>query len=463
VTRRLVTSHDGKSKDGLRYLVAFNGINEPIVRALVAKDGVLEQYWPPLANVDPNIEWDSTQLQVTNFTTLAGQPSIARIDFIDAGTYTYSDDPDDATDITAGPFNWLGIAVTAIEQYIIRADFFDGGDNWLGDDPFDTWVDAFGGVIFGVQETVQGDQPLTLDIHVAAVDPGQLPTLSPLAGSDVIKRVLFSAIVTEANDIAWSNDPWTVQRDTIAADALCVLTLKNDGTASAVGDNIETGDWHVDAPSPANPETFNVTTTLFSGDAPTGDPLGVSLDLGTTRAWTLTSALGDGIKTCVLDVAVDDGVDTVIRRVTMTSERVEGLPNKVVWTDTDRSINALSPPLSTDDAVATLTMNLSGTGVGAVTPFGVGFSEDWHEDAPAAGNPDDNEVKLVVVSGDSPTTGTVGVFLNLGSTQTWTLEADGLQVVFKQGFWDVTVRQVGNAASAVTKRIVVQAVSETGQ
>jgi len=250
----------------------------------------------------------------------------------------------------------------------------------------------------------------------------------------------------------------------LTADALCVLTLENDGTASAVGDNVETGDWHNDAPAPANPETFNVTTTLFSGDAPSGDPLGVSLDLGTTRAWTLTSALGDGVKSCVLDVAVDDGTATVIRRVTMTSERVEGLPNKVVWTDTDRSISALSPPVETVDAVATLSMGLSGLGAGVPEPFGTGFNEDWHEDSPAAGLPGDNEVKLVLVSGEAPTTGpSLGVFLNLGTDQVWTLEADGLQVVFKQGFWDVTVRQVGNAASAVTKRINVQAVSETGQ
>jgi hypothetical protein len=138
--------------------------------------------------------------------------------------------------------------------------------------------------------------------------------------------------------------------------------------------------------------------------------------------------------------------------------------DEVVWTTAPLGVTGFSPLAGSGDAVATVTMNMNGVGEGTYSPNGSGFSEDWHNGAPAASNPEDYEVYLSVASGLAPDTGpAVDTWFPLSSSRVWTLTADGTTVVLLQGWWDITVRLIGDASSAVTKRIAVQAVSETGE
>jgi hypothetical protein len=472
MSRKLVVSDSTNAKEVQRFLVAHNGTAKPIQRALVAISGKARQFWPAAGNVDPYIAWDTTPITVTNYTTLAGQPSIARMDFIDAGTYTYSDDPDDATDVTAGPFNWLLTTVVAIEQYIIKGVTVSGADTWAGCETLDTWLDAFGGLEFGVEQTTQGAEQLVLDIHVAKVDPDELPTLLPLAGTEVIKRVTFDAIVTDtSNKIEWPSAAATVVENKVGSDADVIMTFNPDGTYSILGDTSGSvsGNWHEDAPAPASPETFSVTVTKTAGDDTTSGPtLGAPPTLGTQRVWTRLSAITDGQKSGTFDVTVDDGVDSVTRSGTLTAERTEGTPDETGWTDTPGFIYSYNAPFDPtfEDAVATLSMADTGIGTGTFSPFGslIDLPENWHTGAPTPGNPEDYEVYVTVVSGDAPTSGSaLDTWIVLDTNPTWTLTADGTQVEFKEGFWDVTVGLRGDASTRVTKRVLVQSVSETGE
>ena len=461
MTRRLAVSHNGFLKDGTKYLVEVGGESKDVQRALVVTGGLARQYWPKALSTDPNIRWTNIPIAPDNYEILANQPSISRIDFIDAGTFSYSSDPDDTVDQTT-PGTWLASSVTAIEQYIIRGTLVSGTDNWAGSEPLGVWADAFGGVIFGVEQTSQGNAEVVLDVDVAAVDPGQLPTLAPLAGSQVTKRCSFDAIVTDSsNKIAWSTLAWVVTEDRLGSDADCVLTLVHVGTASAVGDNTETGDWHDDAPLAPDPENFTVNTVLVSGDAPTGDLLATNLSMAIDRSWTLTSALGDGAKTCELDVTVSDGVDSVVRRVTMSSERTEtGQSNKIIWTSSPATVDALSRAAQSEDAVITLLVDNNGEESATPEPQGSGQSQDWHSEAPAATDPELYEVKLELFAGDAPDTGTIGTYEPLSVDRIWTMTVDGAVNDEKEGWWDVTIRQIGNGPSAVTRQFHVTVTGE---
>lgn len=477
MSRRFIAAHDSLSKDAVRWLIAHDfGIAKPVQRGLVAIGGKARQFWPPALSTAPVIEWTTETLWAIAYEWLTNQPAIARLDFDPDGTYTYTNDtgPDDP--VTEGPFTWLGVEVSASEQYIIKAELQFGPDDWSGDDAFGTWHDASSAIVFGLENTAQGNLDMRLNVHVAAVDPAQLPTLAPLAGSEVIKVCDFTAAVLDdggdpgdpdPNDIGWGQSAWVVAETKESADATCELSFDPDGTAFAHGDDTGTfsGNWHA-SPPPADPVNFTVTVTKNSGDDPSGPTLGVAHDLNSPRQWILTSGEGDGEQTCDLDVVVSDGVDSVTRNVVMTSERTDTeTESEVAWTETEQSATAFSPLATSGDAVASLIMANTGVGSGTATPLAGSseFTEDWHDDAPAAANPEEYEVKVDVVSGDGPTTGpATGAWLSLGTTRTWTLEADQAQVEFFQGWWDVTVRQIGNAASAVTKRVFMQAVSETG-
>ena len=71
---------------------------------------------------------------------------------------------------------------------------------------------------------------------------------------------------------------------------------------------------------------YEVRATLLSGDTPTGSALASWLALSTTRAWTLTDAVNDGIAlTCTLTIEIRDVATGVVQdscTVTITSERV---------------------------------------------------------------------------------------------------------------------------------------------
>jgi len=468
MTRRITVSHDGIAKDAQRYLVAHDGIVKPIVRALVCVGGVVKQYWPQALTSDASITWPIQFLETNNYEILAGAPSICRIDFIAAGTYTYSDDPDDTSDVTTGPIEWLDSPVTAIEQYIIKFEKSSGdnADIDVSSDVLDTWLDMFSARAFAITQPTQGNAHYRVVSYIAAVDPAQLPTLAPLAGTEHRRKIWLTAYVTDSgNDIAWNTAAWNIAEAKIGADADCILTFNPNGTATAIGDNSEAANWHNDAPSPASPGLFNVTLNKISGDDPTSGPaLATPLTLDVVREWIMLSGVGDGVKTGTFDAIVDDGVDSVTRRIVLTSERTEGVPDDVVWTDTDQLVAAFSPLFNSGDAVATLTMNTLGRGIGTVSPLGTPFTEDWHSGAPTASNPEDYECFVTKVSGDDLDTGPpLDTWLSLSSNRVWTMVTDETLVLIRQGWFDVTVRVIGNALSAVTKRIRIQATSETGE
>lgn len=71
---------------------------------------------------------------------------------------------------------------------------------------------------------------------------------------------------------------------------------------------------------------YEARATVLSGDSPTGSALATWLALSTTRAWTLTDAVNDGIPlTCSLSVEIRDTATNTVQDtaiITITSERV---------------------------------------------------------------------------------------------------------------------------------------------
>ena len=71
---------------------------------------------------------------------------------------------------------------------------------------------------------------------------------------------------------------------------------------------------------------YEVRATVLSGDTPTGSALATWMALSTSRAWTLTDAVNDGIAlTCSLQIEIRDSATGTVQdtaTITITSERV---------------------------------------------------------------------------------------------------------------------------------------------
>lgn len=101
-------------------------------------------------------------------------------------------------------------------------------------------------------------------------------------------------------------------------------TIKSDGTVTKTeGASTTTLETWLQAGASGD---YEVRATVLSGDTPTGSALGSWLVLSTTRAWTLTDAVNDGIAlTCDLQVEIRDTATSTVQdtaTITITSERV---------------------------------------------------------------------------------------------------------------------------------------------
>jgi len=194
-----------------------------------------------------------------------------------------------------------------------------------------------------------------------------------------------------------------VQRDLVEikndADADCSLTFFPAG--NVVGDADTSGafdeTWSQDYPS-ADPTGFTVTVTLISGEAPVGDAFDTPLTLDTQRSWTLTATTGEN-KVAVMDVSVTDGTLTVVKRVTMHSQRVDGsfmvMPNGE-WCLID--IEDIVYPLPFE-VYAQINVNADGSAVGRTSDEPEVVKEFWNAAYPLVPDGYNYECRLERVSG----------------------------------------------------------------
>jgi hypothetical protein len=450
VSRRLVISDGALAKEATGFQIAQGGVVKPVLKALVAENGIAHQFWPPASGSnDPSIKWTTQPITSDRFVDLVSQPSIALLNLLVDGSYDYSDDAD-VNNPGTGNGTWLDMAVTGTGQYLIKADLVSGSGT-VGD-TLGVWLDAFTARSFGSQMAVQGVNTVVLDVTVAK------GSVTPQAGSEITKRITFNANVTNAaTKVIWSNTQWDLEEHTTNADADCDLNFFPNGTASGLADT--SGDfnesWHEDAPVIPDPVNFTVNVALVSGTAPTGDALNTNLTLDVNRSWKLLATSGEDFSN-VLDVTVSDGTASLTKRVTMHSTRATVIPANV-WTTVTWFLEHIA--VIPADGLVQVILNPDGTGQGS-GDFPI--SEDWHSQAPAASDPQNFEAQLVPISGDAPdpVSSSVNIWLPITTQLLWEMRVLGASppITPKIGVWNLKVRRINEPE--VTKVINLNTGSE---
>jgi len=448
MSKRLLISDGAAAKAVTEYRVANSALVKDIQRALVVDGGVARQYWPTAGSTDPNVVWSAQPLTANDYKLLVNQPAIANINFAIDGSYTYTDDIDENNPAT-GNGTWLAVAVSGAGQYLIKAVVVAGAGT-VGD-TLNVWLDAFTPRSFGAQLAVQGVNSVVMDITVAG------GVTSPIAGTEVTRRITFNAyVVNAASKVSWTQTQWDLDEHTEHVDADCDLNFFPNGTSTGLADTSGNffENWHVDATIVPDPVNYTVQVDLISGTAPTGSALGAPLTLDVNRSWKLLATINEDLSN-ELDVTVGDGTAFVTKRVTMHSLR-GAAPSSNVWTTLLWSLrdNAVSP----NDALIQVAVNPDGTAFGD-SPTRPPLNEDWHSEAPAASDPENYEVMLVVVSGElpDPAGSATGVWLSASPAQLlWELKVSNLSAITsKFAVWNLSIRRVGQPG--ITKQINLSA------
>jgi hypothetical protein len=467
---RLLVSDGTVSKQAGKYQIVVNGVVKPILRALAVKDGICRQYWPTVEpTTDQRIVWDTTSLAV-NESVQDPIDAEATITFTRlTGIYTYDNYP---WADTSGQYLSPGLDGTAGDDglYFIKVTQTSGTalTGTLG-----SWIDLNSAAthVWSLDESVIGTLGAVANISV-----------NNAAGVTVVKIVTFASTVVTGSDIGWS----TTQADLVeikeSVDADCDIYFYPAGYS--IGDADTSGsyneEWNTASPDVGvntildrfgagivdrdgvlieyrgpTAADYSVKTTLVSGTAPTGSALATALSLDVVRTWKLLATTGENL-VCALDVEVDTipTSNPVVKRITMNSERSD-VNTDNVWTT---AAWTLRDDVSDRVTGATLTMGNDGTTIGKIITDAVQEDEDWNTNAPTVADPENFEVMLTSTGIVGLITGSaVGVWINLASTQAWSVTTAAGNYLEWQ--WSVSVRRIGQLE--VTKVVSVEIGVET--
>jgi len=381
MSRRLVVSNGTVAKVATNYKVAVGGVVKAITKACVADGGIVRQYYPYyFTGEDPRIPWDTTPLTVRE-QVRDPDDSIASIIFTaTTGFYTYKNYPS-APAIGAFLNPPLDGTPSDDGKYLIKV-VQTGGDALTG--VLATWIDANTSPEWSLDQTVIGTSSATATISVATDDGGG----SPQVTTQVDKVVTFSSTVTDGGD--WS----TIQRDLVehtqGVDADCKITFSPDGLC--VGDADTSGAFNETwAIEPFTAGDYDVTVSVVSGTAPTGDTFDTPLTLDEVRSWTLAT---DGVEAlaCALDVTISG----ITKRITMDSTRTE-IVNELVDPENNWCDETLFKDVAWGGsklAWLKLTVHPDGYFIGSSHDEAEILRDDWHSASPSVSDPENYEVRL---------------------------------------------------------------------
>jgi len=449
---RFMVSDGSVAKLVGKYAIAVNGQVREIVRAAVAQNGIVRQYYPVI--VDPNapdrrILWDTTSIAVRQQATSTAT-SVARILFTrSSGIYTYDNYPDSPP---FGSFLSPALDGTANDngKYLIRVTQVSGValTGTLG-----TWVDlnAATSIQWSLNHTGVGSSQALADIEISEDDGAG----SPIATKTVTKSVSFYSEVVEATGgeggIAWTTVPRDLVEIKETVDADCELTFLPNGLATGRADTSGSFDenWSYGT---VNPAAYKVSANLVSGTPPTGNQLGFRYPIDQVRQWQLIATAGEDVS-CVLDVVVEDNtIFNRVKRITMHSSRtVAEIPP--VWTTSAWSLSDVGHAQTiSHDVNAHVIFSTIGNAIGRIDNDNLDEVQESDPWLPAGDAASDYEVRVTSTFGaDLLTSHVDNQWYGMTSDRHFLFEGITRSNI-RQYKYNLSVRRIG--AATVTKEMV---------
>ncbi|MBT8438176.1 MAG: hypothetical protein KJO91_00510 [Gammaproteobacteria bacterium] len=473
---RLLVSDGTVAKQAGSYKIAQNGVVKPILRACVAENGIVRQYWPTTSpSTDPRIVWNTTAFTVTESVQDPLDAEASIVFTRSLGTYQYDAYP--LADV-AGQYLAPALDGTASDdaKFYIKVDQVSGTalTGTLG-----SWVDlnSAATLTWSLDQTVVGTLSATANISI-----------KDAAGITVVKLVTFSSSVVSESDIVWSTTQYDLVEIKESADADCVLTFNPLGYATGEADTSGSFNeaWHVDSPNlgvqtifdrngdeivdrfgdvinsrDTDANEFSIKATLVSGTAPTGSALATVLPLNVLREWTLLATTGENLS-CELDIEIDTVPTSapIVKTITMNSQRTDASATPVwntnAWTLTDsgfkQELALLGDVTVSFPLAANATATIQNTNGSDET-----YNVAW---LPAGETASDYELRVSQVSGSATLTShTDGVWYNAGTQRDFVIEYATLATA-RTSVFTVSVRKIGDLA--VDKTMTINVAEDNG-
>ncbi len=440
------------------FTIAVGGIANSVQRALVVKEGFAREFWPPNLPVDNPIVLSTTAATSFDTTNIPDGSAIAFCDY-DArtGRLILSTPEGDPLIIQA-----LNPAPRAKGLYLLRADVISGT---IQGDPTGVWIDVLDKETIGVfnffveNDTGVAGQVLgEMDFSIAEDDGAG----SPAVGTTVTKRISFIAESVGIN-LSMTTVPWSLSDLLIQEDAdVEVLTTSQlaNHSADVIG-NEHSIERFREVYAQIWDNSITVQVDVISGVL-LGDPTGVPLQTNIPHRWYIEATADGEDFTTVIDLTIVDSASSVTKRITMHVSRTDedtdpGSDLSTDFTQFDRLEDIAEEPIFHAE------VQISFLDTGRVTALEGGssatnFPQSWNLLSPATPDPQNFEIRLVVTSGDAPTTGVVNIWQNLSSTRTWILAADSLpapDLNILEGDYNIEVREVGRPSTVLVKQLIM--------
>ncbi|RLI53722.1 MAG: hypothetical protein DRO87_11205 [Candidatus Thorarchaeota archaeon] len=437
---RFLISDGSKAKAVQAYKIVDGGIVKPVIKAAVAQDGKVRHYWPvtadPGGGTEPTrIAWDGNPFTV-RMTAALGDTAVALASFDrNNGICYYNNFP------SADGRVWflrppLDGTPTDNGKFIIRA-VQSSGDAVTG--VLNTWIDlnAAATVEWSLDRAALGVGLAGLTVTIAEDAGGGTPV------NEVTRTINFRSDVVEVSKISWTTYPRVLEEIKESEDADCSLLFNPSLFATGDADSgsfTEAWAWPGE-----NPADYTVLVQVVAGVNPIGSPLNTKLSLDALREWVLRATTGEDLRSDMNVTVEDSSLNTVVKRVTMHSQRTS-LPPDPIWTTTNWVISdQLANVPGGEVSEAQVSMLADGTALGtSLYDANTQEMEDWHPDKASLpeGLINYEAMMNTTFDPDGVEGSPVGEWINMAS---------GL-VYWKRGFisgvlefhtWTVSVRKVG--------------------
>jgi hypothetical protein len=454
------------------FVIAVSGVAKTVGRALVAKDGIAREFWPPTVDecdpivltTDTETSWDieaqnspdGVPKAIANFDARTGRIEIS----VNDGTTAF--------------IQVINPAPRAKGLFIFKVDVISGS---VDGSPTAAWTDVLDLGTTGVFEYSVSNNTGTvgqalgqIDFSIAQDDGAG----APLAGTTVVKTIDFIAELTGSN-LTMTTIPWILECIKVQEDAIIhVLTtpIESEGEAFVTGNEcnqevireIYAQEWN---------SSFTVQVDQISGDAISGPDLGVELTTDVRRTWFIEATTDGEDFNAVIDLTISDGTASVTKRITLHVQRTDEDAVSDISTDFTQFDSIKDVFIQPDDetplqdTITQISFNPDGT-VTALTSAGpyVNFPQIWNNDSPAVTDPENFEVRCRVgplFGDDIPDGEPLDVFLNLSSSRIWQYEVlvsdfgnfFAREIIETSEFF-ADVQEVGRPDTRQTKRFFMQ-------
>jgi hypothetical protein len=448
------------------------GVVKDVASALVTHQGFNRQFWPSTLPADEPIV----------MTTDGGQSfAVGPVGSVVRAVCNY--DARTASLIVSGfaPIPVLQPAPRGTGLYLLKCDIISGNLTAVG--PEGSWFDVNSDTTVGVFEyylqnsaSNSGQLVGEMDVTVAEDDGGG----SPQAGTEVTKRISFTAELTGSNFV-FTTDPWSLEDIRINEIASCQITtipsgLDNQGISAGYEGQVlaeaevYAKNWNA---------SFQVRLNEVSGSSITGAATGVWLASSERRDWFLQAPTDGDDFSAEVDLLVTDGISTVAKRITLHSKRGDEVASGSIdqeFTQFDVLQDLWYTGLP-EPSEASLTLRAQPDGTIDVTNLAQShnsnFPQKWFDGTPS--DPENYECRLTLVEnrnrGDLFVTGSAPLdqWLNLSSQRFWTYFADGSDLIpsekdIHSAIWQLDIREVGRPDTVESKimDVLVQADGASG-